>query len=107
MELAHSQLCARAFGEAEEIPWKLLRPKPDGYAKGVSIDFEKMPLVTNRYFELIGVDPVTRLPLRSELERLGLKDVADRLEELQPQEAPATPEETSPQESPEKRKRKR
>jgi hypothetical protein len=31
----------------------------------------------------MGVDPTTKLPLRSELERLGMKDVADMLDKLE------------------------
>jgi hypothetical protein len=88
-------LCHRALGEQEEIPLKILQPRPDGYFKGWTIDFAKISQVANRYYELMGVDPVTHLPLRKELERLGLKDVADMLENLPSRETQAAPEGTS------------
>ena len=83
LELAYHQLCVREFGEPDEIPFKLLRPRPDGYFKGASFDLGKIPQVTAKYCELMGVDPTTKLPLRSELERRGLKDVADMLDKLE------------------------
>lgn len=79
LELAYWELCHRAIGEPEEIPLKILEPRPDGYFKGWAMDFVKIPQVADRYYQLMGIDPVTRLPLTKELERLGLKDVADRL----------------------------
>jgi aldehyde:ferredoxin oxidoreductase len=94
LELAYHQLCIRAFGEQEEIPLKLAVPRPDGYFKGASIDFQKVPLAMNRYCELMGVDPTTKLPLRSELERLGMTDVADTLEKLRAEGTPAAQEES-------------
>jgi len=93
LELTYLRLCYDALGEQEEISLKLLQPRPDGYFKGWIADFEKVLQVTNRYYELMGIDPATGLPLRKELERLGLKDAADRLESLQLQETPATAEE--------------
>ena len=84
LELAYWELCHRALGETEEIPLKLLLPRPDGYFKGWTMDFDKIGQVASRYYELMGVDPVTHLPLTRELLRLGLKDVADKLESLQP-----------------------
>jgi aldehyde:ferredoxin oxidoreductase len=83
LELAYHQLCVRAFGEPEEIPFKLLRPRPDGYFKGASFDLGKIPQVTAKYCELMGVDPTTKLPLRSELERLGMNDVAYTLDKAE------------------------
>jgi hypothetical protein len=87
----------------------MLVPRPDGHFKGAIIDIEKALQVLSRYCELMGVDPATKLPLRSELERLGMKDVADMLDNLE--ENPAALEEasaeTTPAKSPKQRKRKK
>ncbi|UCG84405.1 MAG: hypothetical protein JSW38_06210 [Dehalococcoidia bacterium] len=93
LELAYHQLCVRAFGEQEEISLKLLMPRPDGYFKGATIDIAKVSQVSNRYLEIMGVDPWTRLPLRQELERLGMTDVADTL--YKSEEEPAAPHATT------------
>ena len=109
LELAYHQLCVRAFGEQEEIALKMLVPRPDGHFKGATIDIEKALQVLSRYCELMGVDPATKLPLRSELERLGLKDVADMLDNLEEKAAATeeTPVEATPAKSPKRRKRKK
>ncbi|MFC2027236.1 aldehyde ferredoxin oxidoreductase N-terminal domain-containing protein [Chloroflexota bacterium] len=96
LELTYMQLCYRAFGEQDEIPMKLLRPRPDGYFKGAIADFERVLQVMNRYYELMGIDPVTCLPLREELEKLGLVDVADMLETL-PLQSAVNPSEKVPE----------
>ncbi|MFC2027772.1 aldehyde ferredoxin oxidoreductase N-terminal domain-containing protein [Chloroflexota bacterium] len=82
LELAYHQLCVQAFGIKDSIPLKLVKPRPDGYYKGATFDLGKAPMVIKRYCELMGIDPETLLPLRSELERLGMSDVADYLERL-------------------------
>jgi aldehyde:ferredoxin oxidoreductase len=82
LELAYHQLCVRAFGVPYSIPVKLAKPRPDGHYKGAKFNLAKMPQVIKRYCELMGLDPETRLPLRSELARLGMHDVADMLEGL-------------------------
>lgn len=109
LELTHIKLCERAFGEIEPIPFKMLRPKPDGQFKGYALDIEKIPQVTNRYYEIMGIDPWTHLPKREELERLGLKDVADMLDNLEEKAAALdeTPVEATPVKSPKRRKRKK
>jgi hypothetical protein len=66
------------------------------------LDTAKIPRVTSRYYELMGIDPWTRQPKREELEELELKDVTDMLDKLEekaviPEEAP---ENASPSESP-------
>jgi hypothetical protein len=53
---------------------------------GWTIDFAEIAQVANQYYELMGVDPATHLPTTKELLRLGLKDVAERLERLQSRE---------------------
>ena len=83
LELAYVRLCERVFNEQEELALKILVPRPDGHFKGATIDIGKIPEVTNRYYEIMGIDPWTRLPKREELERLGLKDVADMLDKLE------------------------
>jgi aldehyde:ferredoxin oxidoreductase len=95
LELTYWELCHRALGEPEEIPLKILQPRPDGYFKGWTMDFVKIAQVANRYYELMGIDPVTHFPTTRELERLGLKDVADRLENLRVRETGAATEDVS------------
>jgi len=109
LEFAYIKLCERAFNEPEEIAFKVLQPRPDGRFKGAVIDIEKIPQVTNRYYELMGIDPWTRLPKREELERLGLKDVADMLDNLEEKAAVAeeAPAEATPAKSPKRRKQKK
>ena len=64
-------------------------PKPDGQFQGAFLEIAEIPEVTNRYYELMGIDAWTRLAKREELERLGVKDVADMLEGLDLKEKPA------------------
>jgi hypothetical protein len=73
------------------LPLKLLMPKPDGRSKGSSLDLGKIPQLSQRYCELMGIDSETQLPKRAELERLGLKDVADMLDGLDSREKAAPP----------------
>ena len=87
LELAHIRLSYQAFGEKMDLPLKLLMSKPDGRAKGTSLDLGKIPQVSQKYCELMGIDPETQLPKRMELERLGMKDVADKLEDSDSKEA--------------------
>jgi aldehyde:ferredoxin oxidoreductase len=109
LELAYVRLCERVFNEPEELALKILVPRPDGHFKGATIDIGKIPEVTNRYYEIMGIDPWTRLPKREELERLGLKDVADMLEKLEenPAATEETPVEATPAKSPKRRKQKK
>jgi len=93
LELAYAQLCYRAIGEEEEICVRGLEPRPDGLFKGYKIDVEKLPQVMAKYYDLMGIDMDTMLPKRKELERLGMKDVADMLENLEQTPAPPEPEE--------------
>lgn len=92
LELTYWKLCERSFGEKDEIPIKFLKPRPDGRFKGHIFNIAKIPITVNRYFELMGIDPETQLPKRAELERLGLKDVADMLEGLHSKEKQAASE---------------
>jgi aldehyde:ferredoxin oxidoreductase len=91
LELTYWKLCERSFGEKDEIPIKFLKPRPDGRFKGHIFNIAKIPVTVNRYFELMGIDPEAQLPRRAELERLGLKDVADMLDGLHSKERPAPP----------------
>jgi len=83
LELSYFKLCQRVFGEKEEIPVKLLNPRPDGKFKGSMFNIEKMLQTISRYYELMGIDPETQLPTTKELERLGMKDIAGILEKLE------------------------
>jgi len=105
LEFAYIKLCERVFNEPEEIAFKVLQPRPDGRFKGAVIDIGRAPEVTNRYCELMGIDPWTRLPTRQELERLGMKDVADMLDSLE--EKAAVPEETLVEATPAKSSKRR
>ena len=66
--------------EKDSIPVKLMKPRPDGKFKGQMFNLAKMPITINRYYEIMGIDPETHVPTRKELERLGMKDVADMLD---------------------------
>lgn len=57
-------------------------PVPSGPTKGMRIhrsDFERM---LNEYYEIRGWDTKTGIPTRRKLEDLGLKDIADDLEQI-------------------------
>ncbi|MEW6440329.1 MAG: aldehyde ferredoxin oxidoreductase N-terminal domain-containing protein [bacterium] len=83
LELSYYLLCEQAVGEeivpCERFHWFV--PRPDGHFKGKywASDLEGSLQVGLDYSNLWGCDPDTGLPLSSELERLGLKDVAERL----------------------------
>jgi aldehyde:ferredoxin oxidoreductase len=89
LELTYFKLCERAFGVRDAPPIKLIKPRPDGKFKGAKFNLGKMPKTVSRYYELMGMDPLTQLPTRQELERLGMNDVADMLDELGSQPAAA------------------
>jgi len=91
LELTYCKLCERAFGERDEMPLKLMKPRPDGKFKGHTFNLGKLPVTVNRYFELMGIDAETQLPRRAELERLGLKEVADMLQGAHSKEKTAPP----------------
>lgn len=55
---------------------------PDGYFKGSAVDLEKSAQVGTEYCVLRGCDPETGIPTRKTLEKLRLKDIADRLESV-------------------------
>lgn len=53
-----------------------------GKDDGVTLDKERFLKLMDKYYELRGWDIQNGWPTRSKLEKLGLKDVADRLESL-------------------------
>jgi len=86
LELAYHELCKRVIIEEDVLPFRLLKARPDGYYKGQEVDIEKLYQVVERYCQIRGMDPETMIPLRKELVRLGLEEVADRLG-LEPDDA--------------------
>lgn len=80
--------CAQEIGEETYVSeyWmqKLMEPEAAGYYKGFRTDPAKLKESGDEYCRLKGYDPETGIPTRKELERLGLKDVADRLEKTAP-----------------------
>jgi len=56
-------------------------PVKNGPFKGQEFDLEKSEQVGEEYCELRGCDPDTGVPTREALEKVGLKDLADKLEE--------------------------
>lgn len=96
LEIAYNLLCDLSRAEEEVSYVKALDPVPDGYHKGNAIDLEKSAEVGAEYCSHRGCDPATGLPLREELERLGLGDVATRLGPLLAGPAPEAPSPQSP-----------
>ena len=58
------------------------RPRLAGPHKGLFLDREKFEGLKDRYYELRGYSKKTGVPAREELERVGLKYVADELEKI-------------------------
>jgi aldehyde:ferredoxin oxidoreductase len=82
LEVAYHLLCERAIGE-KPVPYsKAIEPIPDGYFKGSKIDLEQSAKVGADYCVLRGCDPQTGIPTKKTLEKLGMKDVARRLESV-------------------------
>ena len=83
IELAYYHLCSDEIGEEEILPYRFLRPRPDGYHKGKGVDLEEFNKILRMYYEMRKCDPDTGLPKTDELERLGLHDVARKLRALE------------------------
>jgi len=84
LELSYNLLCERMVGDMADISPALMRtniePVPDGPFKGQAWDLEGSIKAGEEYCTLRGVNPDTGVPTREALEKVGLKDVADRLE---------------------------
>ena len=82
LEISYHHLCTEARGDEEVSPSKLIQKwlNRDGIYEGDVPEIEKFHLVVEKYYELRGCDPDTEIPTRRELARLGLDEVADRLE---------------------------
>ena len=76
---AYNILCARAIGETpvEAKPVERLFAFPQA---GRPTDPEELKKVQEDYAAIRGYDAETGVPTREKLEKLGLKDVADKLE---------------------------
>jgi aldehyde:ferredoxin oxidoreductase len=85
LEVAYAILCEYTISEfpiISESTVKALTDKvEDGFFAGHEWDEEGSEQVGEDYCRLRGCDPETGIPTRKELERLGLKYVADKLEE--------------------------
>jgi aldehyde:ferredoxin oxidoreductase len=84
LETSYNILCERMNGEVPEIPGALVRgsmePIPDGPFKGQEWDEDASEQVGEDYCDLRGCDPDTGVPTREALEKVGLRDLADKLE---------------------------
>jgi aldehyde:ferredoxin oxidoreductase len=84
LELSYYLMCER-LGSEEIVPsprFHWFNPRPDGHFKGKywASDLEGSVKAGNEYSELWGVDPDTGVPLREQMEALGLKEMADRVD---------------------------
>jgi aldehyde:ferredoxin oxidoreductase len=78
IEWSYYLLCKKFRGEGET---ENFFPRPDGYwADKQDIDLDAVMEAAGIYYKMRGIDPETFIPKREALERLGLEDVADRLE---------------------------
>ena len=57
-------------------------PIHGGPQNGLAFEREKWDKMLDEYYGLVGWDKETGVPTRAKLEALGLKDVADELEEM-------------------------
>ena len=78
---SYNVLCARMIGEEPvvSIPIELLTVFPQ---PGRPKDLEELKKVQEDYCRTRGYDPETGVQTREELEKLGMKDVADKLESV-------------------------
>ena len=78
---AYNVLCALMIGEKPvvSIPIESLTVFPQ---PGRPTDPKELKKVQDDYCRIRGYDPETGIPTREELEKLGLKDVADKLESV-------------------------
>jgi len=76
---AYNVLCARMIGEepAVSIPLDSMTVFPQ---PGRPKDPEELKKVQHDYCKMRGYDPETGVPTREELEKLGMKDIADTLD---------------------------
>lgn len=85
LELSYNLLCERMVGEQADFSPALMgtnmEPVPDGPFKGQAWDVEGSEKAGAEYCELRGCNPDTGVPTRQALEKVGLKDLADLLEE--------------------------
>jgi len=85
LELSYNLLCERMVGDLADMSPALMRiniePVPDGPFKGQAWDMDASMQAGEEYCNLRGVNPDTGVPNREALEKAGLKDVADKLEE--------------------------
>jgi aldehyde:ferredoxin oxidoreductase len=85
MEISYNILCEMMIGEfpvvSDTTTSIFTEPTKGGEFDGCEWDEEGTDIVGEEYCHIRGCDPETGVPTRKELERLGLKYVADKLEE--------------------------
>jgi len=79
IELAYYHLCSEKLKEDEVLPYRFLRPRPDGYHKGQGVNLEEFEKILVQYYTLRKCDLDTGYPKSEELKRLGLDDVEEKL----------------------------
>jgi len=94
LESSYNILCERMIGEFPEIPAALVLSSSeaiaDGPFQGQEWDIDASEQTGEEYAEIRGCDPDTGVPTREALEKVGLKDLADKLEESEDMEIPVT-----------------
>jgi len=86
--------------EDETMPEDFFKPiKTRKWGTRVFLTREALEKMKSEYYELRGCDPATGAPRREELEKLGLDDLADRLDELDLRPEAAVAAETAPEAS--------
>ncbi|MBW2370240.1 MAG: aldehyde ferredoxin oxidoreductase C-terminal domain-containing protein, partial [Deltaproteobacteria bacterium] len=74
--------CARRgmTRETDSLGEQFFKEIKSGSNKGISLSYDQLEKMKDRYYELKGWDIKTGIPTRETLEKSGLKDVADDLE---------------------------
>jgi aldehyde:ferredoxin oxidoreductase len=90
--------------EDETMPDDFFEPiKTRKWGTRVFLTREALEKMKTEYYELRGCDPATGVPRREELEKRGLSDLADRLDELDLRPGAAAAGEAAPEASPERK----
>ncbi len=77
--LLQRAICVRE-GQTKDDDWMFDCVFEDESYKTSGLTREGLRAGIDQYYEIRGIDPTTGIPRRSAFERLGMKDVADRLE---------------------------
>jgi aldehyde:ferredoxin oxidoreductase len=67
----------------DDLPWRLMNePAASGPSKGMTNSKQELDGMLDKYYQLHGWDVKTSLPYKKTLEKLELKDIAEKLEKL-------------------------